>query len=262
MNLLMDVGNTDIACGIYRGTVMVAKWRLRSQRRMTADELRWQLFGQLQMHQIAADGIRGVMVASVVPAIDGVVDQACSKLIAAPVAMVGEHGVRTGMAIDYLHPREVGADRLVNAIAARHVYGAPVIILDCGTATTFDIVTANGHYAGGLILPGVEMALESLAQRAARLPEVSLERTECLIGRDTVSAMQSGSYWGAVEAINGLIHRLHHELQDATVPVIATGGLAGVLSDDIKGLTAMEPNLTLDGLALLATEHFGASACK
>ncbi|MDX8409142.1 MAG: type III pantothenate kinase [Mariprofundales bacterium] len=256
MILLLDIGNTDIACGLYRGLEMVASWRLRSQRRMTADELRWQLFGQLQMRQLAEDKIRGVMVASVVPAIDDVVRQACADLVAAPVVMVGERGVRTGMAIDYLHPREVGADRLVNAVAARHHHGAPVIVLDCGTATTFDVVSANGHYAGGLILPGVEMALGALAQRAARLPEVSLCRTEQLIGRDTVSSMQSGSYWGAVEAINGLIRRLHVELADATVPVVATGGLASKISEDIDGLIAVEPHLTLDGLALLAMDYF------
>jgi len=258
MILLLDIGNTDIACGLYQGMSMVASWRLRSQHRMTADELRWQLFGQLQMHEIHANTIRGIMVASVVPAIDSVVRQACEKLFTAPFAMVGEPGVRTGMVIDCLQPREVGADRLVNAIAARKTYGVPVIILDCGTATTFDIVAANGHYTGGLILPGMEMALEALAQRAARLPEVSFERPPYLIGRDTVSAMQAGSYWGAINAINGVIQQLHIELNDVRIPIIATGGLSGIIFNDIEGLTAMKPNLTLEGLALLADDHFGA----
>jgi len=268
MLLTIDIGNTDIACGLYRvatdddDMTLQAHWRLRSHHSMTADELSWQLFGQLQMRQLPVDTICAMMVASVVPSLDAVVRQACSRLCAAPVALVGDHKVRTGMAIDYLHPGDVGADRVVNAVAARHRFGAPVIVLDCGTATTFDVVTANGNYAGGFILAGIDLSLAALAQRAARLPEVSLARTETLIARDTVSAMRAGSYWGAVEAINGLIRRLHHEMNDPSVPVVATGGVAAKIATDIEGLTALQPQLTLDGLALLGRDHFGGLCCR
>jgi len=267
MLLTIDIGNTDIACGLYKfsdasDAILHADWRLRSDHSMTADELSWQLFGQLQMRHISVTTIEAMMVASVVPPLDAVVRQACSTLCTAPVALVGDAKVHTGVPIDYLHPGDVGADRVVNAVAARHRFGAPVIILDCGTATTFDVVAANGHYAGGSILAGIELSLGALAQRAARLPEVSLTRTDQLIARDTVNAMQAGSYWGAVEAINGLIRRLHIEMGDPSVPVVATGGMAAKIAPDIEGLTSLQPQLTLDGLALLGRNHFGGLLCK
>ncbi|RMH49840.1 MAG: type III pantothenate kinase [Zetaproteobacteria bacterium] len=262
MLLAIDVGNSEIACGLYplegTGTPRLRScWRLQSHRGRTADELAWQLFGQLEMHDADAAAIRAVICASVVPALDEVVRQACARITSAGFARVGEKGVRTGMAIDYLHPGDVGADRIVNAVAARHRFGAPVIVLDCGTATTFDVVTANGHYAGGLILAGFELALEALARRAARLPTVSLARHERLIGRTTVHAMQAGAYWGAVEALSGLIRRLRRELGDDAVPVVATGGAASAIADDLPELAALLPHLTLDGLALIGRSHFG-----
>jgi len=261
MLLTIDIGNTDIACGLYQvasddSSRLHAHWRLRSHHSMTADELSWQLFGQLQMRQLPPETIRAMMVASVVPSLDSVVRQACAKLCTAPIALVGDPQVHTGMVIDYLHPEDVGSDRIVNAIAARHSFGAPVIVLDCGTATTFDVVAANGHYAGGFILAGVDLSLSALAQRAARLPEVSLARTDTLIAKETVNAMQAGSYWGAVEAINGLIRRLHDEMENSSVPVVATGGVAVKIAADIEGLTELQPQLTLDGLAMLGRNHF------
>ncbi len=263
MLLAIDIGNTDIACGLFplerQERELTAHWRLRSQQGMTADELAWLLFGQLRMRDLDPVVIQAVIIASVVPALDDVVREACGQLGNAPIACIGERGVRTGMAIDYLHPGEVGADRIVNAVAARHRFGAPVIVLDCGTATTFDVVTANGHYAGGLILAGIDLALGALAQRAARLPEVSLARTRQVIGRTTIQAMQSGSYWGAVEAINGLIHRLRHELNNDAVPVVATGGIAEAIARDITPLTALLPHLTLEGLALIGRNHFATA---
>ncbi|MDQ6963606.1 MAG: type III pantothenate kinase [Mariprofundales bacterium] len=263
MLLALDIGNTEIACGLYQIATnhsehkLRAHWRLRSAHSITDDELRWQLFGQLQMQQLPAERIRAMIVASVVPSLDSVVRQACAKLCSAPVALIGDPDLKIGIELDYLHPEEIGADRIVNAVAARHRFGSPVIVLDFGTATTFDVVSANGHYAGGLILAGVDLALGALAQRAARLPEVSLTRTKTVIAKETVHAMQAGSYWGAVEAINGLIRRLHSEMGSRSVPVIATGGMAAKIAADIEGLTALQPQLTLDGLAMLGATHFG-----
>ncbi|MDQ6960624.1 MAG: type III pantothenate kinase, partial [Mariprofundaceae bacterium] len=164
--------------------------------------------------------------------------------------------VKTGMAVDYKNPREVGADRIANAVAAREQFGSPVIVMDCGTATTFDIVSPQGHYAGGLILPGVELALAALCRRAARLPEVSFGKMETLIGRDTVSSMQAGSYWGAVESLNGIIHKIHALAGYENAPVIATGGQIKLMLEDISGITEYRSRLTLEGLLLLAKRHF------
>ena len=142
-------------------------------------------------------------------------------------------------------------------MAARERFGAPVIVMDCGTATTFDIVSPQGHYAGGLILPGVELALAALSEHAARLPEISFGRVEEFIGRDTVSSMQAGSYWGAVEALSGIIRKLHALSGYEDAPVIATGGQAAPVVEDISGITEHRPRLTLEGLLLLANRHFG-----
>jgi type III pantothenate kinase len=169
---------------------------------------------------------------------------------------VGAASVKTGMAVDYKNPREVGADRIVNAVAAREAFGSPVIVLDCGTATTFDVVSPEGHYAGGLILPGMEVSLAALSGRAAKLPEVSFAASDELIGRDTAGSMQSGSYWAAVDGLSGIIRRLKAMPEYADAPVVATGGLAGRIVDALTDVNEHRPLLTLQGLLLLARRHF------
>jgi type III pantothenate kinase len=252
--LTVDVGNTCMVFGLYRGEQLTGCWRLSSDPRATADELALKLTGL--MGDARVDGI---LAASVVPHLDGVLKEACERVFGRAPAFVGSPEVKTGMAVDYKNPREVGADRIANAVAARERMGSPVIVLDCGTATTFDVVSPEGHYAGGLILPGVELALEALAARAARLPEASFARVETLIARDTVASMQAGSYWGAVEAFSGIIRRLRAEPGYANAPVIATGGLAGLLADDLPAVTEHRPLLTLEGLLHLARRHFGGA---
>jgi len=200
--------------------------------------------------------VQGIMVASVVPHLDVILADACERVCGKRAVFVGSADVKTGMAVDYKNPREVGADRIVNAVAARELFGSPSIVLDCGTATTFDLISSNGHYAGGLILPGVELALTALCRRAAKLPEVSIQRTEELIGRDTTSSLQSGSYWAAVDAIAGLIKRLRREPGYMQAPVIATGGLVSLLIADLPEIDHHLPHLTLSGLHLLAQRHF------
>jgi len=254
--LLADIGNTQMVFGLYTGDTLLAHWRLSSERNLTPDELAWQLHGMFEQSGYSADDIEGILVASVVPHLDAPLGAACQRVCGMPPAFVGSADVKTGMAVDYKNPREVGADRIVNAVAAREKYGAPAIVLDCGTATTFDIVSPAGRYAGGLILPGVEVALAALCRRAAKLPEVSLERTDSLIGRDTASSMQAGSYWSAVDGIAGLIARLHREPGFADAPVIATGGLIPLLLADLPSIDHHEPFLTLTGLLLLAERHF------
>ncbi|MDQ7000268.1 MAG: type III pantothenate kinase [Mariprofundaceae bacterium] len=257
--LVADIGNTQMVFGLFEGEQLITHWRLSSERQLTPDELAWQLHGMFEQSGQPADQVQGIMVASVVPHLDAPLADACRRICGQQPAMIGSGEVKTGLAVDYKNPREVGADRIVNAVAAREQFGAPAIVLDCGTATTFDIVSPQGHYAGGLILPGIEMALSALCQRAAKLPEVSIKRPDELIGRDTISSIQSGSYWAAVDAIAGLIKRLRQQCGYQQAPVIATGGLIPLLIDDLPEINHHLPHLTLTGLHLLAKRHFSQS---
>ena len=254
--LCIDVGNTQIVFGLYHDDKLSCHWRLSSNAHVTSDELSWQLHGMFSQFNHNAKAIDGIMIASVVPHLDSVLREACMQTCACPTAFIGDSDVKTGIAMDYKNPREVGADRIASAIAARESYGSPSIVLDCGTATTFDLINNQGHYAGGLIIPGMDIALTALCQRAAKLPEVSVTATDTLIGRDTISSIQAGSYWAAVDGLSGIIKRLHglDEYRDA--PVIATGGLAARIHTDMPSITALDPNLTLHGLYILAKRHF------
>jgi len=275
--LVVDIGNTCMVFGLYRGDTLSGHWQLSSEGNMTSDELALKLYGltactngdSLLSSRRSRNGksetvpafappfLRGVLAASVVPHLDGVLTEACRKVFDMTPAFVGSADVKTGIAVDYKNPREVGADRIANAVAARKQFDSPVIVMDCGTATTFDIVSPQGHYAGGIILPGVELALAALCRRAARLPEVSFDRMETLIGRDTVGSIQAGSYWGAVESLNGIVRRIHALADYEDAPIIATGGQIEPMLEDLVGITEHRPRLTLEGLLLLAKRHFG-----
>lgn len=253
--MTVDVGNTRISLGLFRGETLTTHWCLSTERHCTADELAWQMHGLFSQSQLVATEVSATMIASVVPHLDGVLAEACRRVCGVEPAFVGSPEVKTGMAVDYKHPREVGADRIANAVAARERYGAPVIVMDCGTATTFDMVSPAGHYAGGLIVPGSEIALQALSERAAKLPEVPFARMQTLIGRDTVSSMQAGSYWAAVEGFAGILRRLHALADYAEAPVVITGGLAPVILDDMADIREWRPHLTLEGLRLLAERN-------
>jgi len=254
--LCIDVGNTQMVFGLFQNGKLTCHWRLSSSAHITSDELSWQLHGMFTQFHHNPKAMHGIMIASVVPHLDTVLRESCIQTCACSTAFIGDADVKTGMAVDYKNPREVGADRIANAIAVRESYGSPAIVLDCGTATTFDLINHQGHYAGGLIIPGMDIALAALCQRAAKLPEVSITATDTLIGRDTISSMQAGSYWAAVDGLSGIIKRLHalDEYRDA--PVIATGGLAERIHTDISSITSLQPHLTLNGLYILAERHF------
>ncbi len=275
--LVVDIGNTCMVFGLYCGDMLAGHWQLSSEGDMTSDELALKLHGLTAWKQWrfplnsapcesssdprAMQGsvpplLRGILAASVVPHLDGILADACRKVFDMTPAFVGSGDVKTGMAVGCKSPHEVGADRIANAIAARKKFGGPVIVMDCGTATTFDIVSLQGQYVGGLILPGVELALAALCRRAARLPEVSFGRMETLIGRDTVSSIRAGSYWGAIESLNGIIHRIHALADYKEAPVIATGGQVEPMLEDLSGIAEYRPRLTLEGLLLLARRHF------
>lgn len=253
MLLTIDIGNTNIVLGVFRGEALVRSWRLATLRERTSDEIGLMVVQLLDREQVRPADVAGVIVASVVPPLtDTVIDMAARYINRR--ALLVEPGTRMGMDVLYENPSEVGADRLVNGIAAYERYGrpasAPVIVVDFGTATTFDVITACGEYLGGAICPGVQISADALFQRAARLPRVDVRRPPQVIGRTTVGSMQAGLFYGYVGLVEGIVDRLKRELPAAPVTV-ATGGLAGVIAPDTRGIDHIEPDLTLHGLRIV-----------
>src|SRR6266536_2391120 len=233
--LTIDLGNTNTVLGVFEGTELRAHWRLATRREQTADE-----YGILVRNLFASSGLA--------PA--GIEGVALAKQYLNLEPLVVEPGVRTGMPILYEPPGDVGADRIVNGVAAFAAYGGPVIVVDFGTATTFDVVTRKGEYAGGVICPGIGISADALFQRAARLPRVDVRNPGRIIGRSTVGSIQSGMYFGYAAMVEGLIARLRAELGEPA-RVVATGGLAETLAGEIPSIEAVDPVLTLTGLRLI-----------
>jgi type III pantothenate kinase len=249
MLLTIDVGNTNTVLGVHDGPDIQVHWRLTTRREQTADE-----YGILVRNLFSAHGLEprqfdGVALASVVPPLTPVL-VALSRGYLGHDPLVVEPGVRTGMPILYEPPSDVGADRIVNGVAAFAAYGGPVVVVDFGTATTFDVVTKKGEYAGGVICPGIGISADALFQRAARLPRVDVRNPGAVVGRSTVGSIQAGLYFGYAEMVNGLIGRIRAELREP-VRVVATGGLAETLAADIPAIEAVDPVLTLTGLRLI-----------
>jgi type III pantothenate kinase len=247
--LTIDVGNTNTVVGMHDGPVLKAHWRLTTRREQTADEYGILVKSLFDASGLDPAGIEGVVLASVVPPLTSVI-VALSRRYLGREPLVIEPGVRTGMPILYEPPGDVGADRIVNGVAAFAAFGGPVIVVDFGTATTFDVVTKKGEYVGGVICPGVGISADALFQRAARLPRVDVRNPGRVIGRSTVASIQAGLYFGYVEMVKGLIERIRAELQEPT-RVVATGGLAETLAGDIPAIEAVDPVLTLTGLRLI-----------
>ena len=244
--LVVDLGNTNLVLGIYHGAELVSSWRLATARERTADEygiLARQLVGDLHAQ------LEGAIVASVVPPLNGAMAFMVQKYFNVEPMFV-EPGVKTGIAIHVDNPLEVGADRIVNCAAAHHEYGGPTVIVDFGTATTFDVVTANAEFVGGVIAPGLNISAEALFARAARLPRVDVRRPENVIGTNTVVNMQSGIYFGYLGLVDGILARIKREVPDLK-RVIATGGLASQFADDSEHIEIVDPELTLKGLKLI-----------
>ena len=246
--LTIDAGNTNTVLGIHEGAELRRHWRLTTRREQTADE-----YGILVRNLFSGSGvdpsrISGVALTSVVPPLTPVLVALAQSLGQEP--LVVEPGVRTGMPILYEPPGDVGADRIVNGVAAFATYGGPVIVVDFGTATTFDVVTRKGEYVGGVICPGIGISADALFQRAARLPRVDVRNPGKVIGRSTVGSMQAGLYFGYASMVEGIIARIRAELQEPA-RVVATGGLAETLASDIPSIEAVDPVLTLTGLRLI-----------
>lgn len=247
--VVVDAGNSHMVFGFYRGSELVRSLRVATSRDRTADELGALLVPLMERFGIGPEALEGVIVASVVPPVNGTLAQ-LSKEFFGHEALFIEPGVKTGMPIRYDNPAEVGADRIVNAVAARERWGAPVVVVDFGTATTFDIVSHKGEYVGGVIAPGLAISAEALFSRASRLFRVDIRRPERLVGKTTAGAMQSGLYWGYVGLVEGILGRLESELPGIE-RVVATGGQAGLIAASVPRIDEVEPNLTLEGLRLI-----------
>jgi type III pantothenate kinase len=249
MLLAIDIGNTNITLGLYRDQEVAFAWRLATANDRMPDEYGLQLLGLLQHAGCAPSVIEAIVVASVVPPLTGTFLQACRKYLDRTPFVV-DAGVKTGVRIRYEDPKSVGADRVADAAAVQHFYGGPACIVDFGTATTFDAISREGDYLGGAIAPGIGIASEALFQRTAKLPRVDLARPPGAIGRNTVTAIQSGLVFGYVGLVEGMVARFRAELgQD--MHVIGTGGLADLIAPETDVIQHLAPWLTLDGLRII-----------
>ena len=255
MLFVLDVGNTNAVLGVYGGedpgespAQLLAHWRVSSNRNQTVDEYGVLFRNLFSMSRIDPKGIRGIVISSVVPPIDSTLREVCERYFQLKPLFI-EPGVKTGMPVHYDNPAEVGADRIVNGVAAFEKYGGPCVIVDFGTATTFDAISAKGEYLGGVICPGIGISAEALFMRTARLPRVDIRKPPRVIGTNTVASLQSGLYYGYIGLIDGVLERLFAELGKASV--VATGGLASLFGGGSKYISVVDDLLTLEGMRII-----------
>lgn len=254
MLFAIDVGNTNIVCGVFDDRLLAHSWRVSTDRQKTADEY-GMLIRQLFHHNgLSARDVDGIVISSVVPPLTPEIVEMCEKYFRRTPLIVGP-GTRTGLRIRYDNPHEVGADRIVNAVAAYDRYGGPVIVVDFGTATTFCAISADGDYLGGVIAPGIGTASEALFQRAARLPRVEITKPETVVGKTTVRSMQSGILYGFVGLVDEIVRRMKSEL-GWQPRVIATGGLAQLISAESEQIDEVCSDLTLQGLRTIYEKNY------
>jgi len=247
--LVIDVGNTNIVLGIYKGKELLHHWRLSTNRSATVDEYGINIHNLFHYAGVKLDQMEGVIISSVVPPLMRTLEQLCLKYLRKVPLVVGP-GVKTGLNIRYENPREVGADRIVNSVAGIVKYGSPLIVVDFGTATTFDYIDEGGNYLGGAIVPGIGISTEALYQRAAKLPRIELVKPKSVIGRNPVTSMQAGIIFGYAGQVDGIVKRIRTEF-GVTPRVIATGGLAELIAAESETIEEVDPLLTLEGLRII-----------
>lgn len=255
MLFAIDVGNTQILLGVFDGDELKIHWRLSTDRARTVDEFGILARTLFSLEDLEASTVDRIVVSSVVPPLDGALEKLGTEYFGTAPLFVTPALV-TDLPVRYEPPSDVGSDRIVNAVAARDRYGVPAVVVDFGTATTFDVIDAEGAYLGGTIAPGIGIAAEALTRRAARLPRIDIHRPPSVIGRNTVHSMQAGIFFGYVDLVDGIIDRIVEEL-GAAPTVIATGGWANGVAPESRRIQKVDPLLTLDGLKLIA-DRYGA----
>jgi type III pantothenate kinase len=249
MLLVIDVGNTNTVLGLYDDDDLVHDWRLRTVVDHTVDEYGMLIYNLYKNSKVSPRAIKAIIISCVVPPMLHILEPLCKKYFNIKPMIVGP-GIKTGMPIYYDNPREVGADRIVNAVAAFERYKGDIIVVDFGTATTFDYVSARGEYMGGCICPGIMISSEALFQKAAKLPRIEIIRPKTVIGKDTVSSMQAGILYGYASLVDGLVERIKGEVK-SDPKVIATGGLAKIIASETKSIHVVDDMLTLEGLRII-----------
>jgi type III pantothenate kinase len=249
MLLVIDIGNTNMVLGVFDGSRLVVDWRLETKQRQTADEYGILTRNLFALAPLEVSNIQDIVIASVVPPLNSILEQMALKYFDLKPLFV-EPGIRTGMPVLYDSPGDVGADRIVNAVAAYQKYGGPTIVVDFGTATTFDAISAKGEYLGGVITPGPGISAEALFARTARLPRVEIRAPAKVIGTSTVGSIQSGLYYGYIGLVDGILERMIPEL-GSRCTVVATGGYASLIGTGTHLIQQIDPNLTLEGLRLI-----------
>jgi type III pantothenate kinase len=248
MLLVLDVGNTNTTLGIYEGTTLTRSWRLTSERQRTVDEYGIMCRTLLQLAGLDSSGIDGIAISSVVPPLNFTLYKMAEVYFHIQPLFV--NAANAGIPVRYDDPSEVGADRIVNAVAALSRYGGPCIVVDFGTATTFDAISRIGEYLGGIIYPGIQISADALFQRAARLRNTDIRRPERLIGTNPTASIQSGLYYGNIALVDGVLQKMIEEL-GADTHVVATGGLAPLISRGAKLIERVDPDITLEGLRII-----------
>lgn len=253
MIFVLDVGNTNIVLGIYKNKELIIEWRLSTDNRKTSDEYMIEVAQLFSYNKLDVNDISGVIISSVVPNIMYSLEHMVRKFFNKKPLVVGP-GIKTGINIKYDNPKEVGADRIVNAVAAHEMYKKPLVIIDFGTATTFCAVAANGDYIGGTISPGIKISSDALFQKAAKLPRVELIKPETVICKNTVASMQAGIVYGYIGQVDFIVSKIKEEmiaLGEENPMVIATGGLANLIAEGSESIDKVEPFLTLEGLRII-----------
>ncbi len=250
MLFVIDVGNTNINYGVYDGEKLVASFRMMSKMPRTSDEYGVMILGMLYNNKVSADDIDGTIIVTVVPNVMHALTSAVIKYIKTNPVIVGP-GVKTGIKIVTENPREIGPDRIVDAVGAYEKYGGPVLVLDFGTATTYDYITADGSFSAGITAPGIRTAAKALWEDTAKLPEIEIKKPKSILAQETISSMQAGLVYGQIGQTEYIIKKVKEETGVADMKVVATGGLGRIISAETDMIDVYDPDLTLDGLRII-----------